>query len=106
MTVNILNPAAVKLGGRIEYLGFLAGRLESTETKSLQQYFKGTFSSFIFTWLELHERVIGSPSCTGWLIFPVTDENITEPSQVPQPTLRSGLGDGTPPEGIIFFGGL
>ena len=27
-------------------------------------------------------------------------------SQVPQPTLRSGLGDGTPPEGIIFFGGL
>ena len=28
------------------------------------------------------------------------------PSQVPQPTLRSGLGDGTPPEGIIFFGGL
>ena len=30
----------------------------------------------------------------------------TEPSQVPQPTLRSGLGDGTPPQGIIFFGGL
>ena len=28
------------------------------------------------------------------------------PSQVPQPTLRSGLGDGTPPQGIIFFGGL
>ena len=27
-------------------------------------------------------------------------------SQVPQPTLRSGLGDGTPPQGIIFFGGL
>ena len=78
MTQNILNPAAVKLGGRIEYLGFLAGRLENTETKSLQQYFKGTFSSFIFTWLELHERVIGSPSWTGWLMLPVTDENRTE----------------------------
>ena len=56
MTQNILNPAAVKLSGRIEYLGFLAGRLESTETKSLQQNFnetfKGTFRKFLASLLS------------------------------------------------------
>ena len=53
VTVNILNPAAVKLGGRIEYLGFLAGRLESTETKSLHSRIstrlsRGLSESFFF----------------------------------------------------------
>ena len=78
MTQNILNPAAVKLGGRIEYLGFLAGRLENTKIKSLQQNFQVIFRCFLFTLLELHEMVIGSPSWTGWLMLPVTDENRTE----------------------------
>ena len=40
MTQQILNPAAVKLSRRFEHLGFLAGRLESAEIKSLQQNFK------------------------------------------------------------------
>ena len=78
MTQNILNPAAVKLSVRIEHLGFLVARwFESAEIKRLQQNFKLTFRSF-FTWLELHERVIGWPRWTGWLILPVTDENRTE----------------------------
>ena len=40
MTQQILNPAPVKLSRRFEHLGFLAGRLESAEIKSLQQNFK------------------------------------------------------------------
>ena len=46
MTQNILNPAAVKLSGRIEYLGFLAGRFENTKIKSLQQNFQVIFRCF------------------------------------------------------------
>ena len=79
MTQNILNPAAVKLSVRIEHLGVLVARwFESAETKRLNfKNFKVSFRSF-FTWLELHERVIGWPRWTGWLILPVTDENRTE----------------------------
>ena len=55
-----------------------------------------------------HVASIASDFClaTRWKNWNRSDWCRVSGSQVPQPTLHSGLGDGTPPEGIIFFGGL
>ena len=61
------NPAAFELGVRIEYQASSGERrFEKADIKILRQNFKVILIDFIFTWLALHERVIGWPSLTGF----------------------------------------